>query len=195
MAATAGVDAVQLREKDLSARELVELGTRATAIVREVNSGDPSRQPTRLLVNSRIDVAIACGAGGVHLRADDISASEARAIFMQAGVVAAVIGVSCHSAQEIESAEAHGADFGVFGPVFGKAGGGQATGIGGLEIACRHRRAAKPSMPVLALGGVDSANAEECIRAGAAGVAGIRIFQESNISETVSQLRNPAPVR
>ena len=192
MTAAAGVDAVQLREKDLSARELVELGTRATAIVREVNSSDPSRQPTRLLVNSRIDVAIACGAGGVHLRADDISASEARAIFMQAGIVAGVIGVSCHSVEEIESAEAHGADFAVFGPVFGKAG-AQATGIGELEIACRHRRAAKPAMPVLALGGIDLANAEECIRAGAAGVAGIRIFQEGNLSETVSQLRNLTP--
>ena len=186
------MDAIQLREKDLSARELVELGKRAAAIVGEVNSSDPSKRRTSLLINSRVDVAIACAADGVHLRSDDIVASEARAIFMQAGVVAPVIGVSCHSVQEMESAEAHGADFGVFGPVFGKAG-AQATGIGELEIACRHRRAAKPAMPVLALGGIDSANAEECMRAGAAGVAGIRIFQDGDISKIVSQLRKLTP--
>ena len=191
LATAAEVHAIQLREKDLSARELVELGTLAATIVREANPIDRLTRHTRLLINSRVDVAIACGADGVHLRSDDISASEARAIFMRAGANQALIGVSCHSVREIESAEAHGADFGVFGPVFGKAG-GQATGVGDLEVACRHRRAAQPAMPVLALGGVALSNAQQCIKAGAAGIAGIRMFQEGDISETVSQLRKAA---
>ena len=191
-AAVAGVDRIQLREKDLSARELVELGTRAAATVSEANASQRSQQPTRLLINSRLDVAIACGADGVHLRSDDIFASEARPVFIEAGIAAAVIGVSCHSIQEIELAEAHGADFAVVGPVFGKAG-EPPLGIDEFERTCRQRRAAKPAMPVLALGGIDLSNAEECIKAGAAGVAGIRLFQEGNISETVSQLRNLTP--
>jgi thiamine-phosphate pyrophosphorylase len=109
---------------------------------------------------------------------------------MQGGLIRSTIAVSCHTVQEIELAEGQGADFAVFGPVFGKAGvESSALGIAGLTQACRGRAAAKPAMPVLALGGIDLSNARECLEAGAAGIAGIRLFQSGNVEETVSRLR------
>ncbi len=182
MAAAAGVDAIQIRERDLSVSELTELGRRAVEIVREAN---PS---TKVLINSRSDVAIPCGADGVHLRSDDISPSEARAIFMQAGILRPVIALSCHTIAEVELAEGHGADFAVFGPVFEKDRQIQGRGIAGIHSAC-HRRAAKPPMPVLALGGINATNAFECLQAGAAGIAAIRLFQDGNMEQVVSKLR------
>lgn len=185
MAVTAGVDAIQIRERDLSARELTELGTSAVEITRKAN---PS---AKVLINSRSDVAIACGADGVHLRSDDISAAEARAIFMHAGILRPVIGASCHSRAEVELAEGHGTDFAVFGPVFEKDREAREKGISSLHKAC-HRLAAKSPMPVLALGGVNIDNALECLRAGAAGIAGIRLFQSGNVQQVVSRLRKLA---
>jgi thiamine-phosphate pyrophosphorylase len=192
-AVNAGIDAIQLREKDLNARELVELGTGAVEIVRRVNAPGESCVRTRLLINSRVDAAIACGADGVHLRSDDISAADARVIFAQAGILSPLIGVSCHTVQEASLAEGHGADFAVYGPVFGKAGDQTApTGLAGLEAACRKRRAAEHPMPVLALGRVTANNAAECLKAGVRGIAGIRLFQNGNLAETVSRLRKLA---
>lgn len=189
MAAAAGVDAIQLREKDLSARELVELGREAMRFVREAYSADPFKPRTLLLINSRTDVAIACGADGVHLRSDDISASEARRVLLQAGISDPVVAASCHRFEEIELAEGHGADFAVFGPIFGKLGIAQPTGIVELERICNRRRTANPKMPVLALGSISEQNAAECVRAGADGIAAIRLFQQGNVRETVSRLR------
>ena len=187
-AAGAGVDAIQLREKHLSARELSELALRAAETIRGTNSANKSK--TRLLINSRVDVAIACGADGVHLRSDDISAADARAVFMQVGVTRPTIAVSCHRLQEVELAEGHGADLAVFGPIFDKSSTHVApTGIAELKLVCERLRAAKSSMPVLALGGVDLSNAPECLEAGAAGIAGIRLFQSGALKETVSRLR------
>ena len=189
-AVNAGIDAIQLREKDLSARELVELGTRAVEIVHRADAPGASRVRPKLLINSRVDAAIACGADGVHLRSDDISAADARVIFAQAGIISPLIGVSCHTVQEASLAEGQGADFAVYGPVFGKAADQAAsTGLASLEAACRKRRAAEHPMPVLALGGVTAKNAAECLKAGARGVAGIRLFQNGNLVETVSRLR------
>ena len=189
-AANAGVDAIQLREKDLSARELVELGNRAAEIAHHSLPRSARGMRTRLLINSRIDVAIACGADGVHLRSDDVSASDARVIFAHVGVSAPAIGVSCHTVQEVSLAEAQGADFAVYGPVFGKRGDkGAATGLTSLRAASRERRAAQHPMPVLALGGVTVANAVDCLKGGAGGIAGIRLFQNGNLVETVAQLR------
>jgi thiamine-phosphate pyrophosphorylase len=191
--AKADVDAIQLREKDLSARELVELGRRAAEIIHRANSPGASRVRTRLLINSRVDAAIACGSDGVHLRSDDVSAADARVVFAQAGVSSPVIGVSCHTVQEVLLAEGHGADFAVYGPVFGKAGNEiPSTGLPGLEAACRKRKAAEHPMPVLALGGVTAASVVNCLKAGAHGIAGIRLFQNGNPVETVSQLRKLA---
>jgi thiamine-phosphate pyrophosphorylase len=184
MAATAGVDAIQIRERDLSARELTELGRRAVEIARQAKSS------AKVLINSRSDIAIACGADGVHLRSDDISAADARAIFMHAGQHP-VIGVSCHTPDDVELCEGNGADFAVFGPVFEKDREIKEEGLSSLEAVCT-RRAAKPVMPVLALGGVSTENAPECLRAGAAGIAGIRLFQNGNVDEVISRLRKVA---
>jgi thiamine-phosphate pyrophosphorylase len=191
-ASHAGVDFIQLREKDLPARDLEALAREAVRVVRE-NSG---KKRTRLLINSRIDVAIAAEADGVHLRGDDIAASEARVIFTKAGVHKPVIGVSCHSVSEVRLAESHGADFAAFGPVFEKSG-ARGQGVARLRAACgkvpaRGVEAAVPAgqMPVLALGGVTRDNAAACFEAGAAGVAAIRLFQENDIPNIIGDLKN-----
>jgi thiamine-phosphate pyrophosphorylase len=174
--AAAGVDYIQLREKDLTTRELEQLAAKVIAAI-------PSGSVTRVLINSRIDVALACGAHGVHLPVNFLSPSEARAIFARAGKGDAVIGISTHSAAEVASAGAHGADFAVFGPVFEKVGIASRGGL--LQLAALTRR----SLPVLALGGITLENAKQCVEAGAGGIAGIRIFQQSNVHATVTALR------
>lgn len=187
-AAAEGVDFIQLRERDLSARDLFELATAAAKIVEDANSSRDSK--TCFLINSRLDIAVACGAAGVHLRASDLSAADARSAMMAAGQSRPVVGVSCHSIGEVELAEGQGADFAVFGPVFEKSGSDLAVpGLSGLEQVCRNRRAAKPPMPVLAIGGVDVNNAAACIAAGAQGIAGIRLFQREDVRELVKRLR------
>lgn len=180
-AAQAGVDWIQVREKDLSVRDLEQLARQARARVAGTS--------TKLLINSRVDVAIACGLDGVHLTSNksELPASEARAIFAKAGMTSPLIGVSCHCVEEILLTESHGADFVVFGPVFGK-GDQLGTGVGELERAC----SALPigsTMRVLTLGGVEVANAPECLRAGAQGIAGIRLFQQADVYRTVETLR------
>ncbi len=201
-AAGVGVDYIQLREKDLGARELLELAGQAVAAVRNARSKLPEsgdRKPrTRLLINSRLDVALACGADGVHLRSDDISAAEARVVWSRAGDSGAdrlCVAVSCHTPEEVWRAESDGADFVVFAPVFEKS--GQAgVGLVALRAACGRAAQAntpEPSralrIPVLALGGVTVGNALSCVQAGAAGIAGIRLFQENDIAEVVRRLR------
>src|SRR5580704_13757603 len=126
--ARCGVDFVQLREKDLSGRELETLARDAARTVRENSS------QTKLLINSRTDVAIACGADGVHLRSEDVLPGEVRKAWRQA---APVISVSCHSADEVARAAAEAADLAVFAPVFEKQG-SSAAGLDGLRAACEH---------------------------------------------------------
>jgi thiamine-phosphate pyrophosphorylase len=189
--AAAGVDYIQLREKDLSTRALEELAGKAVLAVRG------SR--TRLLINSRSDIALASGAHGVHLPASDLTASEVRSIFDlacgdlacedRAGGRRPIIGVSAHSVAEVASAEAHGADFAVFAPVFEKEGQANAAGLEQLRLACHRADAAVPPMPVLALGGITVENAQRCIDAGAAGIAGIRLFQENEVAGILSRLK------
>jgi len=179
-AARARVDCIQLREKDLSTRELEMLAREAVAIVRENSS------LTRLLINSRTDVALAAGADGVHLRADDVGPREARqAAHRPLSTDHFLVAASCHSNEEVIRADSEGADFAVFGPIFGKnnAPGRQPTGLAALHEACRAK------IPVLALGGVTMENAASCLEAGAAGVAGIRLFQENKIEDVVRALR------
>jgi thiamine-phosphate pyrophosphorylase len=179
--AAAGVDLVQLREKDLSAGALEELARKAMAAI--------AGSRTRLLINSRTDVALACGAHGVHLPANDLAASDVRAIFARAGMSEPVIGVSAHSAAEVASAEAHGADFAVFGPVFEKSRSANREGLEQLRQICHRAEAAQPSMPVLALGGITLENAPLCVAAGAAGIAAIRLFQQNDVRAVVKKLR------
>jgi len=180
--AAAGVDYVQLREKDLSIRELQELAHRAVSAL-------PSASKTKLLINSRIDVALACGAHGVHLPSNDIQASEARVLFVQAGKTSPVIGVSCHTVQEVAMAEANGADFAVFAPVFEKDGRKNTSGLDLLRQACRRPDMAATPIAVLALGGITRENAAQCISAGASGIAAIRLFQQHDVAQIVETLR------
>jgi len=179
-AARACVDYIQLREKDLSTRELEMLAREVAAIVRENSS------LTRLLINSRTDVALAVGADGVHLRADDVLPREARqAAHRPLTTDHFLVAASCHSNEDVIRAESEGADFAVFAPVFekNKAPGRRPTGLAALHEACRAK------IPVLALGGVTMENAASCLDAGAAGVAGIRLFQENKIEDVVRALR------
>jgi thiamine-phosphate pyrophosphorylase len=198
-AARAGVDFIQLREKDLPARELEGLAREAVAVIRSTKL---ETRNSKLLINHRTDIALAAGADGVHLRSDDISASEARSILSRNQKLEAsnwFIGVSCHTPQEVALAESHGADLAVFAPVFEKSG-RPGAGLDALRQACA--RAVAPdrkveagevhAMPVLALGGVTLDNARACLEAGAAGVAGIRLFQEGDIAEVVAHLRSEA---
>lgn len=194
-AARAGVDFIQLREKDLSTRDLESLSRAAVSRLHLETRNSKLETPTRLLINSRLDVALAAGAAGVHLTSSDISASEARAVCDKAGLANPVIAVSCHSADDVRRAESHGADFVVFGPVFEKSG-RAGVGLEALRAACaapmRPRSlegAGSSSMPVLALGGVTLANARSCLDAGAAGLAAIRLFQSHDIARIVSAFR------
>ncbi|HZU21900.1 MAG TPA: thiamine phosphate synthase [Terriglobales bacterium] len=187
-AALAGVDYIQLREKDLSARELERLATRCMAHICDARK-EGSR--TRLLVNSRVDIAIACGADGVHLRSrasGELSAADARAIFGRAGRPQPIIAVSCHSAGEVLLAESEGADFAVFGPVFGK---GERAGVG-IDALRRICHRTPNHMPVLALGGITIESAASCVAAGAAGVAAIRLFQSADVQAAIHLLRTLA---
>ena len=203
-AARAGVDYIQLREKDLTTRELESLARDAVQRVREASNRTTRHRPltTALLINSRTDIALAIGADGVHLRADDITPGEVRAIWERhgAGLPRAageafpgrssppppLVGVSCHSPAEVKRAQANGASFVAFAPVFEKkdVSNTQPVGLDQLREACRVK------IPVLALGGVTLENAKSCLEAGAAGIAAIRLFQESDISEIVRRSRD-----
>jgi thiamine-phosphate pyrophosphorylase len=187
-AAHAGIDYVQLREKDLPARELESLAKEAAQVIQEAHS------KARLLINSRTDVALAGKADGVHLTSTDISPLDVRKVWRAAhgqDEPVVVIGVSCHNEAEVVETERAAADFVVFGPVFEKraaeqlsrAGTGPGTGMDQLRKVCQHQ------IPVIALGGVTPENAPSCIEAGASGIAGIRLFQEGNLSAIVAKLR------
>ncbi len=195
-AARAGIDFIQLREKDLCARDLESLAREAVGLCRETRNEE---RKVCLLINHRGDVALAVGAAGVHLRSDDISAADARALLSRNPQLATrnfLVAVSCHTAAEIALAESQGADFAVFAPVFEKSG-RKGAGLEALRQACA--RAVAPdvkveaglihSMPVLALGGVTLENAGACLDAGAAGIAAIRLFQENDVAQVVARLR------
>jgi thiamine-phosphate pyrophosphorylase len=144
---------------------------------------------TRVLINSRTDIALAACADGVHLRSSDVSPADVRRIWSAAGARSKpVVAVSCHTEQEVVAAKLAGADFVVFGPVFGKSG-TQGVGLPDLRGACAH------GIPVLALGGVNLENYKSCLETGAAGIAGIRLFQDGDLSATSTQLRRVSPSR
>lgn len=172
--ANAGVDWVQIREKDLCGKELARLVREAIRITREA-SPQASRR-TRILVNDRIDVAIAEGAGGAHLGEKSLPVAEAKRLSAVAEDF--LFGVSCHSVEAAQAAAAAGADYIFFGPVFptpSKAAYGEPQGLERLAQVCQ-----AAAVPVLAIGGITPENAESCLEAGAAGIAGIRLFQEAD---------------
>jgi len=173
-AVAAGVDWVQIREKDLAARELLALSRTAVRAAEETGTAN-----ARVIVNDRLDVALAAGAAGVHLGGESLPAREA-ARWCRSGNAPAdfLIGVSCHATEEAREAEDFGASYIFFGPVFdtpAKRRFGPPQGIAKLAEVCRAAR-----IPVIAIGGITEKNGSECFRAGAAGVAAIRLFQEAD---------------
>ncbi|MGH9730290.1 MAG: thiamine phosphate synthase [Candidatus Acidiferrales bacterium] len=186
-AVDAGVDWIQIREKDLPARELLELTRRAIAVTRQ-----DANARARVIVNDRLDVAIAAGAAGVHLGGDSIPVAEA-VRWCRAGNAPAhfMVGASCHDVQEAIAAERAGGNYTFFGPDYetpAKMKLGTPQGVGKLTEVCRNVQ-----VPVLAIGGIDEKNAGACLRAGAAGVAAIRLFQQSrdaaSLGVVVTRLR------
>lgn len=173
-----------MREKDLPIRELESLAHAAARIVSQQAGTRESR--TRLLINSRVDVAIACGFDGVHLRSVDISPRDVRGVWTLAREGSSpIVAVSCHTVTDVARAASEAADFAVFAPVFEKKGmpASPATGLAALRDACRQ------NIPVLALGGVNLENAHSCLEAGAAGIAAIRLFQDQAVAKVIRRLR------
>ena len=151
------VDMIQVREKDLSARELLELVCR----IRDLAAGSE----TKVLVNDRLDVALAAGIDGVHLPANGLPPNLVRPMVR-------IMGVSTHSIEEALAAQQAGADFIVFGPVFDTPG-KQVVGLDALREVV-----ANVKVPVLGIGGIQAANLHSVMQAGAAGIAAIRLFQK-----------------
>jgi len=168
-----GADIIQLREKDLSAREIETLAIELTARVRA------NTAMARVVVNARPDIAIAAGSDGVHLPADGASSiTEIRELFYSISRPEMLIGISCHTLEEIAAATAHQPDYIFYGPVFEKliTGAASTPGIGLASIGEAARVAGE--IPIIAIGGVNRASEWECLRAGAGGIASIRMFVE-----------------
>lgn len=178
--AAAGVDWVQIREKDLTARDLASLTREALRSTAKSSLGTASA--VRILVNDRLDVAISEGAGGVHLGERGLSAEGAKRLSRlhfgeQYGTEDFLTGVSCHSLQSAQAAEQSGADYVFFGPVFttpSKEMFGPSQGTELLKQVCR-----AVSIPVLAIGGITLETAAACLASGASGIAAIRFFQSA----------------
>jgi thiamine-phosphate pyrophosphorylase len=189
--ALAGVHWVQIREKDLSARELTKL-TR-DALRSTAQRPDSTSSATRILVNDRVDVALAERADGVHLGENGLPVDEVKRLIESRRSLRVtqaplpepakpaasdfLLGVSCHSLEGAKSVAASGASYIFFGPVFAtpsKAAFGRPQGVERLAEVCHAVR-----LPVLAIGGITLENAEACFAAGASGIAAIRLFQDS----------------
>jgi len=210
----AGVDMVQIREKDLKGQELTALVEEAVSAAREqerkpLESASATPRPpdkpcyaplgevlapqhpcfprlnrAYILVNDRLDVALGTGADGVHLGAHSMPVQVVRKVTPRPFV----IGVSCHSLDEALAAESGGADYLVLGPIFetpSKLAYGPPLGLEELR-----RAASRVGIPILALGGINVERVRPCLEAGAAGIAGIRIFQDcASLEELVRELR------
>ncbi|MBZ5515268.1 MAG: thiamine phosphate synthase [Acidobacteriia bacterium] len=175
-AVQAGIDIVQIREKDLPTRELLRLAEGAVAAAKG--------NAARIIVNDRLDIALAVGADGVHLGTQSLPAHAVRGNVPEGFL----IGVSCHSREDVLAAEAARADYVVLGPIFetpSKIAYGPPLGVAKLgEVTAAAR------IPVLALGGITVERVRACLEAGAAGVAGIRIFQDApSLAARVQELR------
>jgi thiamine-phosphate pyrophosphorylase len=178
-AALAGVDWVQIRERGLPARDLLALARAARV------------EKARIVVNDRLDVALAAGVAGVHLGGASLPTHDV-VRWCRSGNAPAdfLIGVSCHSIEDVRNAEEAGASYVFFGPIFdtpSKKAFGPPQGVSRLAEVCRAAR-----IPVIAIGGVNAENGLDCLRAGAAGIAAIRMFQESgepkNLTAAIARL-------
>ena len=179
-AAAAGVDWIQVREKDLDARPLLDLVSAATVAARG--------SAAKLLINDRLDVAWAASAAGVHMGENSLPVGEVVRAKRRSGAGNLLVGASCHSPDAAVRAAHDGADYVFFGPVFAtpsKAAFGAPQGLARLAEVCWG-----VSIPVLAIGGITAENAAACVEAGASGIAAIRLFQEaSDLAALVGKLR------
>jgi thiamine-phosphate pyrophosphorylase len=190
MAAAAGIDWIQIREKDLSAKELSSLTRAAVAQTRQINERNGTL--TRIIANNRLDVALSEHTGGVHLGEHSLPVRDVRTWLTTKPDRAArdkfLVGVSCHSVQDAADAARDGADYMFFGPVFAtpsKASFGAPQGLERLAEVC-----SSVSIPVLAIGGITLDNASGCFAAGAGGIAAIRLFQDAkNLASVITDLR------
>jgi thiamine-phosphate diphosphorylase len=165
-AATAGVQLIQLRERDLDGRALFDLAVRVIGAV--------SGTSARVLINDRLDVALAARAHGIHLRASSFLPSRVRAITPPGFL----IGRSVHSADEAVTMAGEGADFLVFGNVFDTA---SKPGRPGVGLAALGELARVTPLPVLAVGGVTRERVPQLLAAGAAGFAAISLFGDDRM--------------
>jgi len=168
-----GARAFQLREKDLSPRDLYPLALEMRQLTRTYGA--------HLLINDRVDVALAVDADGVHLTTTSLPATVARQLLGPGRL----IGVSTHSIAEAQTAADEGADFVVFGPVFytpSKAPYGEPVGLNALQAV----RAAI-NLPILAIGGVKKANLDQVLAAGASGIAVISAIISADDPTAASQ--------
>jgi thiamine-phosphate pyrophosphorylase len=179
-ALSAGVKAVQLREKDLDIRSLTELASELLALTR--------RHDSLLFINDRVDLVLALGADGVHLRSDSMPVEAARRVLGPDRL----IGASVHNVAEVLKAEADGADFVVLGPVYdtlSKRAYGDPIGLSPLEQASQQSR-----IPIFAIGGISLSRVHEMRRSGARGVAIISaILEAADIELTTDLLLNALP--
>ena len=194
-AAAAGVDWIQVREKDLSGKESSTLAREAMKLAasrpRDDSRGDepsvgispvcssvlPKATHARIIINDRLDIALATCAGGVHLGEQSLPPQQAVRLLKWLEREDFLIGASCHSPEAAKEAERGGADYLFFGPVFAtpsKAAYGAPQGLDRLSEVCR-----AVTLPVLAIGGITRENAAACLSAGASGIAGIRLFQDA----------------
>ena len=178
MATEAGVDMIQVREKDLPIRDQLSLLRSALEIT--------GATATAVMVNDRLDAALGAGASGVHLGGESLPAAKVRAALGPAVESTFCVGVSCHSVAEVRAAEDAGASYVLLGPIFdtpSKRIYGPPLGLEVLTEAARNCQ-----VPLLALGGITPTRVRACVEAGASGIAGISIFQRPEMS--ASRLQN-----
>ena len=177
-ATKAGVDWIQIREKDLCASEISGLVRESLALAKQAQQ---ENHAPKILVNDRLDVAVAERAGGVHLGENSLPAQTVShwigSLANRPGLQNFLVGVSCHSLAGAIKAQQDGANYIFFGPVFvtpSKVSFGTPQGLGKLREVC-----SAVSLPVLAIGGIALENVTSCLGAGASGIAAIRLFQDA----------------
>lgn len=170
---------IQIREKNLSARNVFEITKRVAEIAKTSND-----KSTKILVNDRADIALAANADGVHLTSESLSAKIIRQNFPQNFI----IGTSCHSLEDVEKSKTEGADFATFSPIFetpSKTKYGKPQGLEKLREVCETVK----TFPVIALGGINITNFAECLNVGANGIAAIKLFDDAEkLQEIVKKI-------
>lgn len=181
LAIEASIDLIQIREKGLSTQELLELAVKARELARDSQS--------KVLINDRLDVALAAELDGIHLGQHSLLPQVVRAQLPRSDFL---IGASVHCCDEFRLVK-NDVSFVTLGPIFftpSKAGYGSPIGLDVLERVCQ-----ESTVPVLALGGIDRGNYSQCLESGAAGIAAIRLFQNSGktLKRLIEEIKRSVP--